>query len=101
MQMRTTPLSPVGGDGFFNRHDGRQLFVPNRHQFRRTIREDGGIRQHGADDLSDTMNLPTRTWDGGGGGCDQCHENTEGGKQGGGSVQGWGGDNASVMVTAM
>ena len=50
--------SPPGGDSVFYRHNGRQLFVPNRHQFRRLFCEEGGVRQHGTDDLSYTVNLP-------------------------------------------
>ena len=57
--------TPAGGDGVVYRHNGRQLFVPNRHQFRRLFGQDGGLRQHGPDDLSYTVNLPTSTREGG------------------------------------
>ena len=63
-QRKDDPLSPAGGDRFVNRHNGGQFFVPNRHQFRRLFSEDGGVRQHGADDLPDTVNLPARTREG-------------------------------------
>lgn len=58
---KTTTASPVGGDGFFDRHNGGQLLVPNRHQSRRLFGEDRSLCQHGADDLSYTVDLPRRT----------------------------------------
>ena len=73
--------SPVGGDGVVYCHNGRKLFVPNRHQFRRLIGQDGGLRQHGTDDLSHTVNLPTMTREGGRLGSMQqkAHKAKEGG----------------------